>query len=117
MTLAVALFFGCTAFPAPVAKIGTTARDPLAASTFGLWRPGDTYLVYPGVRASSRWEMLRDGIEACEKIRILREKGKMTDRLASALAKIDWPTAHAKADAEIAADVAEVFAAIADAAR
>ena len=35
-----------------------------------------TYLVYPNCRASSRWEMLRDGIEECEKIRILRAEGQ-----------------------------------------
>ena len=93
------------------------ARDPLADTTFGHWRPGDTFLVYPGCRASSRWEMLRDGIEACEKVRILRERGALTPRLRAALAKIDWQAAHRKSDGEVAADVAEVLAAIAEASR
>ena len=93
------------------------AHDPLADTTFGLWRPGDTFLVYPGCRASCRWEMLRDGIEACEKVRILRERGALTPRLRAALAKIDWQAAHRKSDGEVAADVAEVLAAIAEASR
>ena len=88
------------------------ARDPLVDSTFGHWRPGDTFLVYPGCRLSNRWEMLRDGIEECEKIRILRGEGKVSARLEKALGAIEWTTAKDKDDAAIAADVAEVKAAI-----
>ena len=35
---------------------------------------GDTYQVYPYARTSMRFERLRDGIEAYEKIKILRKK-------------------------------------------
>ena len=90
-------------------------RDPLADSTFGHWRPGDTFFVYPGVRASVRWELLRDGVEACEKIRILRGEGGDLGRLERALAAIDYPTALEQDDAALAAAVDEVRAALAEA--
>ena len=56
----------------------TWPRDPLFDGSFIQWPPGGTYLLYPGPRSSMRWEMLRDGIEIAEKIRILREQGKST---------------------------------------
>lgn len=59
----------------------TWPRDPLFDGSFIHWPPGGTYLLYPGPRSSMRWEMLRDGIEIAEKIRILREKGKSTPEL------------------------------------
>lgn len=59
----------------------TWPRDPLFDGSFINWPPGDTYLIYPGPRSSTRWEMLRDGIELAEKIRILRDEGKMTPEL------------------------------------
>jgi hypothetical protein len=34
---------------------------------------GDTFLLYPGPRSSVRWELLRDGFEEWEKLRLLRE--------------------------------------------
>jgi hypothetical protein len=46
--------------------------DPLCDSRFVTWPAGDCFLVYPGPRSSIRFEMLRDGIEDYEKIRILR---------------------------------------------
>lgn len=36
------------------------------------WPAGDCFLVYPGARTSIRFERLRDGIQAYEKIRLLR---------------------------------------------
>ena len=69
-------------------------RDPLFDTSFnphhGSWSPGDTFLVYPGPRYSVRWENLRDSIENFEKIRVLRETGRMTDELEKALSKIDY---------------------------
>ena len=59
----------------------TWPRDPLFDASFGNWTPGDTFLLYPGPRASTRWEMLKDGFELCEKIRILRANGRATDEL------------------------------------
>lgn len=46
--------------------------NPLVDSRFRTWPGGDTYVVYPDARSSIRFEMLRDGIEDAEKIRILR---------------------------------------------
>ena len=48
--------------------------NPLVDSRFRTWPAGDTYIVYPDARSSIRFEMLRDGIEDAEKIRILRMK-------------------------------------------
>jgi hypothetical protein len=48
--------------------------NPLTDSRFRTWPAGDTYIVYPGARSSVRFEMLRDGIEDAEKIRILRDQ-------------------------------------------
>ena len=59
----------------------TWPRDPLFDGSFIHWAPGGTYLFYPGPRSSTRWEMLRDGIELAEKIRILREEGRATPEL------------------------------------
>ena len=49
--------------------------DPLRDSRFRTWAAGDTYSVYPG-RSSIRFERLTEGIQDCEKIRLLREEGK-----------------------------------------
>jgi hypothetical protein len=48
--------------------------DPLIDSRFRTWPAGDCAIVYPDARSSVRFEMLRDGIEDAEKIRILREQ-------------------------------------------
>lgn len=66
-------------------------RDPLFDSAFGGLPAGDTFLIYPGARASTRWELLRDGIEDFEKISVLRRGGEMTQKLEAALSAIDMP--------------------------
>lgn len=48
--------------------------EPLLDSRFRTWAAGDTYLVYPGARSSIRFERLIEGIQAHEKIRILRRE-------------------------------------------
>lgn len=45
--------------------------DPFDCSDYGLWPPGDTYLVYPGPITSIRFEKFRDGIEEYEKLKVL----------------------------------------------
>ncbi|MBP5284810.1 MAG: DUF4091 domain-containing protein [Kiritimatiellae bacterium] len=71
-------------------------RDPLFDSSYlGMygrygWTPGDAFILYPNGRTSLRWDMLRESIENFEKIRILRESGRMTPELESALGKIDY---------------------------
>lgn len=47
-------------------------ENPQSDSRYGDWSSGDTYLVYPYNRSSIRFERLIDGIEAAEKVRILR---------------------------------------------
>ena len=64
-------------------------RDPFHDSSFGNWRPGDTYLFYPGARTSARWEMIRDGIELNEKIRLLRAEGRASAELEASLKNLD----------------------------
>ncbi len=48
--------------------------EPLLDSRFRTWAGGDTYLVYPGNRSSVRFERLIEGIQAHEKISILRKE-------------------------------------------
>ncbi len=48
--------------------------EPLLDSRFRTWAAGDTYLVYPGARSSIRFERLIEGIQAHEKITILRNE-------------------------------------------
>lgn len=43
-------------------------------SRFRRWGSGDTFQVYPYARSTMRFERFRDGIEAYEKMHILREK-------------------------------------------
>ncbi|MDO5665640.1 MAG: DUF6067 family protein [Bacteroidia bacterium] len=48
--------------------------EPLLDSRFHTWAAGDTYFVYPGARTSMRFERLISGIQAYEKIKILRDE-------------------------------------------
>lgn len=48
--------------------------EPLLDSRFYTWPGGDTYLIYPGARTSMRFERLISGIQAFEKVRILKEE-------------------------------------------
>ena len=45
-------------------------------SRFRTWAAGDTYSIYPGPRSSIRFERLMEGLQDCEKIRLLREEFK-----------------------------------------
>ena len=48
--------------------------EPLLDSRFYTWGAGDTYLIYPGGRTSIRFERLNEGIQAYEKINIMRDE-------------------------------------------
>ena len=48
--------------------------EPLLDSRFYTWAAGDTYLIYPGARTSIRFERMTAGVQAWEKIRILKEE-------------------------------------------
>ena len=54
--------------------IHSWVTDPLRDSRFRSWGAGDTYTVYPGPRSSIRFERFTEGLQNCEKIRILREE-------------------------------------------
>jgi len=49
-------------------------KEPMINTDFGHWPTGDAFLIYPGPRSSVRWELLRDGIEDFEKLRIIEPK-------------------------------------------
>jgi hypothetical protein len=57
-------------------------------SSFGNWPAGDTYFTYPGARSSIRFERLIEGIQAAEKVRILRKKGADVSELDKAFEKL-----------------------------
>ena len=61
--------------------------DPLRDSRFRTWAAGDTYSIYPGPRSSIRFERLIEGLQDCEKVRILREelKGSKLEKLNKAV--------------------------------
>lgn len=54
--------------------VNSWTADPLRDSRFRTWAAGDTYSIYPGPRSSIRFERLVEGIQDCEKVRILREE-------------------------------------------
>ena len=61
-------------------------KEPLHDSRFRQWPAGDTYMIYPYGRSSVRFEKLVEGIQAYEKVRILREEFEATgdiERLAA----------------------------------
>ncbi len=67
--------------------VNSWTSDPLRDSRFRTWAAGDTYNIYPGPRSSIRFERLVEGIQDCEKIRILRKelKGGKLDKLNKAV--------------------------------
>lgn len=54
--------------------LNSWVSKPLQDSRFTAWAGGDTYLIYPGARTSMRFERMKEGIQAYEKINILKEK-------------------------------------------
>ena len=91
-------------------------RDPMRDSSFGDWTAGDTFFLYPGPRSSVRWEMLRDGIEEAEKIRLLRSRGLETAALRAALGEYDYAANIKLSEADFAALVARTRRAVEEAA-
>ena len=54
--------------------LNSWVEKPLHDSRFTNWAAGDTYILYPDARTSIRFERLIEGIQAYEKIRILRNE-------------------------------------------
>ena len=63
-------------------------KDPLHDTRFRQWPAGDTYMIYPYGRSSVRFEKLIEGIQAYEKVRILREEFAQSNDSAK-LAELD----------------------------
>jgi hypothetical protein len=92
--------------------------DPLYDTTFGNWPAADTLLLYPGGRSSVRFELLRDGIEEYEKIRLLRIAGAGTDALLPLEQALTRFEVHPLgSDEDVRADVARGRAAVTTATR
>ena len=53
--------------------VNSWTADPLRDSRFTRFAAGDTYNIYPGPRSSIRFERLVEGLQAAEKVRLLRE--------------------------------------------
>ncbi len=53
--------------------------EPLQDTRFRMFTPGDTYIVYPDARSSIRFERFMEGVQATEKIRLLRDEYTQTD--------------------------------------
>lgn len=51
--------------------------DPYQDATYGNWRGGDTYLVYPNGEPSYRFLELQNGIQQAEKVNVLKAKGEL----------------------------------------
>lgn len=72
-------------------------KDPwnYLGDDLSLMPAGEVQLLYPGALASSRWEILRDSIEDWEKIRLLRDAGKISPELKKAMDELDWEKLNA----------------------
>ena len=68
-------------------------RNPSEDASYGNWAAGDTFLAYPGAQPSWRFLMLRNGIVAAEKVRLLREGGLAADKVAETAKAFDLPKA------------------------
>lgn len=85
--------------------------EPLLDSRFYTWAAGDTYLIYPGARSSLRYERLISGIQAFEKIRILKQvyAPKDLNKLDKALQAFDETTLDSIPAAEVVRQANEVL--------
>ena len=92
-------------------------EDPFKSADFGHTTPGDQFMIYPGPRSSVRWEMLRDGIEEAEKIRLLREAGADMSGVDAALAPLRGERLHDRASGTYAREADAVRAAVEAASR
>ena len=52
--------------------------DPVRDARHLLWPAGDSYMIYPGAAGSIRFEKMREGIVDFEKIRLVRNKARIS---------------------------------------
>ncbi len=55
-------------------------EDPIHDTRFRTWPAGDTFFVYPGPKSSIRFEKLREGIQDYEKLQILTNELRISDK-------------------------------------
>lgn len=86
-------------------------QDPLWDTSFVTWPAGDCFLTYPGPRSSIRFERLKEGIQAYEKVRLLRERvgAERLGELDAALAGFSYEDALRTPAAETVARAQEVL--------
>lgn len=63
-------------------------KEPLLDARFRAFQSGDSFVVYPEGRSSIRWERLIDGVEAFEKMRLLRAEAE-AKKDAATIKKLD----------------------------
>ena len=93
--------FWCGFFPAAKGLDGflrwaynSWPYDPRHDAGYGNWRAGDMFLVYQDGSPSIRLLELRNGIQAAEKFRILKEEGRMNAALDALAKKYDFHSAR-----------------------
>ncbi|MCR5076856.1 MAG: DUF4091 domain-containing protein [Prevotella sp.] len=69
--------------------------NPTYDSRFKLFTPGDTYIVYPGMKSSRRFEQVMEGVQTVAKIQILTKEYKDKQQL-TALKQLEQALASFK---------------------
>ena len=82
-------------------------RDACKDASYGNWRSGDTFLVYPDGSPSMRFLELFNGIQQAEKFNILKRAGERTEELAALAAKYDLKAALNKKPGDFTALIRE----------
>ena len=82
-------------------------RDACMDASYGSWRSGDTFLVYPDGSPSMRFLELFNGIQQAEKFNILKRAGERTEELAALAAKYDLKAALNKKPGDFTALIRE----------
>ncbi|MGN0852204.1 MAG: DUF4091 domain-containing protein [Kiritimatiellia bacterium] len=95
--------FWCGAYPAMCGLDGllrwaynSWPLDACADASYGNWRSGDTFVVYPDGSPSMRFLELLNGIQQAEKFNLLKAQGVRRDELEALAAKYDLKAALAK---------------------
>ncbi len=99
--------FWCGAYPAMCGLDGllrwaynSWPVDACADASYGNWRAGDTFVVYPDGSPSMRFLELLNGIQQAEKFNILKTQGVRVDELKTLAAKYVLKAALGKKDGD-----------------
>ena len=102
--------FWCGAYPAMCGLDGllrwaynSWPADACTDATYGGWRAGDTFLVYPDGSPSARFLSLLNGIQQAEKFNLLKARGERADELAALAATYNLRAALGKKDGDFRA--------------